>query len=76
MRLLRSLRARLLLGSLLWTLGLLPIVHVLSVLFLMSAPGSAGLPRVIFIAHPEHAADVMWWPSCITADCWRCPSCS
>ena len=59
MRFLPSLRARLLLGSLLWTLGLLPIVHALSVAAMIRLPGTAGLPRVIFITRPEHAKDIL-----------------
>lgn len=59
MSVLRSMRARLLLGAVLWTLGLLPVAHVLSISLIVRFPGAAGLPRIIFISHPEHRGDVL-----------------
>jgi signal transduction histidine kinase len=54
---LRSLRARLLLGSVLWTMGLLPLSHVVSVGLAVHYPGIAGLPRVIFVSPAEKRAE-------------------
>ncbi len=59
MTLLRSLRSRLLLGSLLWTLGLLPIVHVVSLALAIRYPGTIGLPRVI-VTHAGDSRDLFW----------------
>ncbi len=59
MRLLRSMRARLLLGAVLWTIGLLPVAHVLSVSLIVRFPGVVGLPRVIFVSHPSHKTDIV-----------------
>ncbi len=59
MKLLRSLRSRLLLGSILWTMGLLPVAHVLSISLIIRFPSTLGVPRVIFIRNPAHQGDVV-----------------
>jgi signal transduction histidine kinase len=59
MTLLRSLRSRLLLGSVLWTLGMLPVAHVLSISLIIRFPSTLGVPRVIFIQNPAHQGDVV-----------------
>jgi signal transduction histidine kinase len=58
MKLLRSMRARLLLGAVLWTIGLLPVAHVLSISLIVRFPVVVGLPRLIFVSHPAHGRDV------------------
>jgi signal transduction histidine kinase len=47
MTFLPSLRSRLLLGSVLWTLGLLPVAHVVSIAILLWHPGVFGSSRVV-----------------------------
>lgn len=59
MTLLRSLRSRLLLGSVLWTLGMMPIAHAASVVLIIRFPGIAGMPPDIVISHPTQTGDVV-----------------
>jgi signal transduction histidine kinase len=58
-KLLPSLRSRLLLGSILWTVGLLPFAHVFSVGLIIRFPHTVGMPRVIFVSNPAHTQDVL-----------------
>jgi signal transduction histidine kinase len=46
---LRSFRARLLIGSLLWTAGLLSLMHLLSMMLIIALPGMRGQPHHLMV---------------------------